>query len=360
MRVVLFVLVLTLNTIVVNAQSQTEWSRVYTFDESTIDMNTSIVTSISKDISRVRFRWTFNEPQSSDGTKYQSQLEVMEFNCSLKRYRPYHFTFFDSVGNIVRINDSPGEWRNVLLDSMTEKLFVPACDLIERKTGPHPSPREEKLQREKVALFAHGFEQQLERTKDFKPLIDRFFVTNYLTGYLQDQHTNWFMNLDRAVASKLSRQELQRFYVAQMNASYLSSLYLVSQLVSEPEDAGSAQKLIPPNVRQLVSNHSYTTRYKPENNIDSVEGLRSYTDLLERISLLMRAHVRRVKAAQSEEWRGMLEESNLYTPKVRVCSEDCLGLPAGTKLFEVNVPVFRLQVAEIRGNLKVISAITRF
>ena len=70
--------------ITVSAQSLPEWYRVYTFDESTIEMNTSLVTSLSKDVSRVRFRWTFNEPQSLDATpeiKYLSQLEVMEFNC---------------------------------------------------------------------------------------------------------------------------------------------------------------------------------------------------------------------------------------------------------------------------------------
>src|SRR5262249_42306393 len=146
--------------------------------------------------SRVRFRWTFNEPQSLGGTpetRYRSQLEVMEFNCSLKRYRPYHVTFFDAAGNIVRINDSPGEWHSVYHDSMAEKLFVPGCALIEKKTRPRSDPPVEKLQLEKVASFAYAFAQNLEKTKDIKPLVDRFFVTNYLTGYLQDQDTNWFM-----------------------------------------------------------------------------------------------------------------------------------------------------------------------
>ena len=359
MRVILLVFVLSLNAIIVNAQSLPEWYRVYTFDESTIEMNTSIVTSISKDVSRVRFRWKFNEPQLADGTKYQSQLEVMEFNCARKTYRPYHLTFFDSVGNIVRINDSPGEWRSAL-GGMSEKLFDAGCDLIAKKTQPRPAAPIEERQRDKVELFAYAFAQQLEKTKDIKPLVDRFFVTNYLTGYLQDQDTNWFINFDREVAAKLTRAELQRLYVAQMNATYLSSLYLISQLVSEPKDAASAQELLPPNVRQLVKNHAYTTRYKNEDNIDSVERLRSYTDLLERLSSLMRVHVRRVRAAQSEEWREMLEEPELGMPKVRVCTENCLGLPAGTKFFEVNVPVFRLKVAEIRGNLKVISATSRF
>jgi len=358
----LFVIVLTLHTIALNAQSLPEWYRVYTFDESTIEMNTSLVTSISKDVSRVRFRWTFNEPQSLGGApeiRYRSQLEVMEFNCTLKSFRPYHYTFFDSAGKIVRINDSPGEWRRVRVGSMTEKLFVPGCDLIEKKI--HPAfPPDEKARRDKVALFAYAFAQDLEKTKDFKPLINRFFVTDYLARYLQDQHTNWFMNLDRDVASEVSRQELQRFYVAQVNAGYLSSLYLISQLKSEPEDAASAQKLLPLDVQQLIKNHRYTIRYREGETIDTVERMRSYTDLLERISSLMREHVRRVRVAQSKEWRAMLEDWDLYIPTVEVCTETCLGLPAGTKLFEVNVPVFRLKVAEIGGNLKVVSAISFF
>jgi hypothetical protein len=352
MRVVLFTIVLTLNSIAVKAQS--EWNRVYTFDESMIEMNTSLVTSISKDVSRVRFRWTFNEPQSLSGTpvtRYQSQLEVMEVNCSLKRFRRYHLTFFDAAGTIVRINDSPGEWRRAPIGSMTEKLFASGCELIEKKTRPAHSA-EENLQLQKVASFAHAFAHDLERKKDFKPLIDRFFVSDYLAGYLQDQDTNLFMNLDRDVASKLSRQELQRFYVAQMNAGYLSSLYLISQLKSE--DEASAQNLLPLDVRQLIKNHDLGER------IDTVERMQSYTDLLERISSLMRVHVRRTRATQSEEWQTMQSYWSLYQPVVNVCTTNCLGLPAGTTLFEVNVPVFRLKMAEIGGNLKVVSAISRF
>ena len=369
MRVALFVVVLWLYPLTLTAQSLPEWYRVYTFDESTIEMNTSLVTLISKDVSRVRFRWTFDQPQLLDGLskeKYQSLLEVMEFNCSLKQYRPYHFTFYDSAGNIVRIDDSPGKWRTVTA-SMIEKLFVPGCELIRKKTEVKPRLVEE-VQLEKVALFANDFAQLLEKTKDFKPLVDRFFVANYLDGYLRDQQTNWFLNLNRDTAAALSRQELQRFYVALMNAGYLSSLYLISQLSSDADEPASEEKLLPPDVLHLIRNHRYTAKYKIREgdydllgeNIDSVERLRSYTDLLEQLSSLMRTHLKRVSATESKEWHAMLKDWDLYQPKVRVCARDCLGLPKGTKLFEVNVPVFHLQVAEVSGSLKVVTAITCF
>ena len=158
MRVAVFVVILWLYPLTLIAQSVPEWYRVYTFDDSTIEMNTSVVTSISKDVTRVRFRWTFDQPQLLDGLpkeKYQSQLEVMEFNCSVKQYRPFHFTFYDSAGNIVRIDDSPGKWRPVTPGSMIEKLFVPGCELIKRKTEVKPK-LEEEAQLEKVTLFAFG------------------------------------------------------------------------------------------------------------------------------------------------------------------------------------------------------------
>jgi len=363
MRVVLFVCVLWLYSPALTAQVP-EWDRVYTFDESTIEMNTSLVTLISKDVSRVRFRWNFDQPQVLAGLpkeKYQSQLEVMEFNCSSNQYRSYHSTYFDAAGNIVRINDVPGNWRAVAPGSMIEKLFVPGCKLIKSKTNPKPT---EEAQLEKVALFAHDVAQFLEKTNDFKPLIDRFFVANYLDGYLRDRKTNWFLNLNRDTAAALNRQELQRYYVALMNAGYLMSLYVISHVPAD-SDPTPSQKLLPSDVLQLYRNHPFMAHYRrrddlSDDNITTTEQLRSYTDLLEKLSLLMRNHVTRIRATQSEAWQEMLENWHLYQPKVRVCAENCFGLPDGTKFFEVSIPVFELQVAEVSGGLKIVTAISRF
>ncbi|HET6862553.1 MAG TPA: hypothetical protein VFH91_05880, partial [Pyrinomonadaceae bacterium] len=41
---------------------------------------------------------------------------------------------------------------------------------------------------------------------------------------------------------------------------------------------------------------------------------------------------------------------------IKDCSKSCLGLPAGTKLYEVDVPAFHLQLAEIEGEMKIVSA----
>jgi hypothetical protein len=357
-----------------------EWYRVYTFDESIIEMNTAQVTFGGKDIGRVRFRWTFDQPEALIGEpqlKYKSRLEVMEFNCSQRRYRLYDLTFYDAAGKVIRSQEMnpPVEWRAVTFGSVMEKLFAPACELIEKRAHPpvvSPIKSSDATESEKVAKYALSFSQSLVQTKDFKPIIEKFFAADFLNGYLHANDTNWFLNLDRNTAAKLSLVELQRFYVALLNANYLSSLYLISQYPSESDSPVPDEKLLPPDVVQLVKDHPYTANYKRKagnydylaENIDRVERLRSYTDLLEKIAALMRKHVINARAERSKEYTSMLEDWDwkfeLYQPKVRICAVDCLGLPRGTRLFEVNVPVFRLQLAEIRGQLKIISAIDYF
>jgi hypothetical protein len=375
MRLIFLPFLLLLTSTSVTAQHSPEWYRVYTFDESIIEMNTSLVTFISKDVTRVRFRWTFDRPETLSGEpqmKYKSRLEVMEFNCSLQRYRPYHLTYFDSAGNIVHLEENQlGEWSTVTSGSMIQKLFAPACELIKQKTR-SPVESADEVELAKAARYALSFSQHLEQAKDFKPIIEKFFMVNYLNGYLHDKNTNWFLNLNRDTAARVSRGELQRFYVALMNTGYLGCLYAISQYPADSDEPVADERLVPSDVLQLIRNHAYTAAYKSQEGnydflaekIDSVERLRSYTDLLEKLGSLMRKHVIRTAAEHSKAYQAMLEDwhwtFDLYQPRVRICVRNCLGLPNGTKLFEVNVPVFRLQLAQIKGNLRIVSVVSSF
>lgn len=328
-------------------------------------MNTLLVTRISKDITRVRFRWTFTQPQQLNETlRYQSKLEVKEFNCLEKRARTYHVTFLSARGEIVYIDDRPGEWRVATSSGMLEKMFVAACELVKNKTRPINTVQSE-LELQRVGKYAYEVAQQLERTKDFEPIINRFFVNNYLNRYLQDEDTNWFLPLDRATARRATPQELQRFYVAFMNAVYVSSLYLIERTPSDFHERASfdeLKRLVTPDVLETIDHHPYTIANKKDNydflgeKIDDVEQLRGYTSLLEAIVTVMRKHISRTGTAHSKQYDDIAETWNLYQPKVMICEESCLGLPPGTKLFDVNIPLFRLQITETEGQLRVVSA----
>ena len=352
------------------AQRQSsEWQRVYTFDDSIIEMNTANVI-IGGHIARVRFRWTFDQPQVIDGQsqlKYNSRLEVIEFNCTDQRFRPYETALLDLAGTPIRHErtDPQAKWRTTS-GIMMDKLMASACELMKRKLDPPAS--QEEIESQRVAKYAFSLSQRLEQAKDLKPIVEKFFVHDYLNRYLSDRKSNWFWNLNRETAARATRPELQRFYVALLNTGYLNCQYYVSQYVYAAGGSFPEEKLIPADIIELLESHPYTARYKGKEdsydylaeNIDSIERLRSYTDLLEKVSVMMRAHVVATNAEHSKEYQSILEDWNLYLPKARTCDTECLGLPKGTRLFEVNVPVFRLQIAEIKGQLRVVSATDLF
>ena len=152
---------------------------------------------------------------------------------------------------------------------------------------------------------------------------------------------------------------------------YLSTLYSISYY-HPPADEIPTKRLVPPDLLEVIRRHPYTASYGKRNqsfnylaeNIDSLARLRSYTDLLEKMDEYLLTYVKHMKPASSVGYQSVVEnwddQHRLYEPRVRVCSQECLGMPKGTRLFEVKVPVFELQLAEINGKLHVVSARTYF
>lgn len=371
MKALFLLVVLFSSSTLIVAQKLPEWYRVYTFDESMIEMNTSNLIT-GGDIGRVTFRWTLDRPETlkrAPQLKYKSRLETIEFKCLDQRYRYYEVSLVDSAGKTIRsqLMSPPYEWREIRWGSVIATMSIPACELITRKLDPEETKRklDEANDSDKVVIFARSIKDALERSKDFKPIIENYFAADFINRYLDDTDTNWFYNLNRETASRASRAELQRFYTAQLNAGYLTALYFISQspadAKSSSDDSVQKARLVPADIYQLLNDHPYTLAYKAKEgsydylaeNIDSVERMRSYTDLLEKIAELMRRHVTRVQADRSAEYKNMLEDSDI---EPRICSDECFGLPQGTKLYQFSLPLLHLQFAEIAGKLKVVSA----
>lgn len=183
-----------------------------------------------------------------------------------------------------------------------------------------------------------------------------------MSGCLQDGKTNWLAPLERETAARAAREDLRRFHVAVLNAAYLGSTYAVAKHFASHSEPMPDSELIPPDLIRLIELHPYTAAHRgPEGGyeflaerIDGVERLRSYTDLLERAGVLLPRHA--AGATQSKEQRVSLSEAfEIGEPAMEVCAKKCLGLPAGTKLFRVNVRAFQLQLTEVDGEMKVVS-----
>lgn len=351
------------------AQTPSPWTRVYTFDDSVIEMDAASVI-VGGDIARARFRWTFDSPQrvaAGSRETYKHRFETFEFNCKDKRYRIYDYELRDETGRQVSqsAGNKPGPWREVSFATMIERLFIPACETFKQETQP-ASTKIETDEQLHLGRFVLAFWEELEKSKDFKTLVRKFFAADYLNRYLTDQQTNWFFNVHRDTIAKASRDDLERFYVALMNTSYLGSMYFLSQHHHMAKLSLPESSLVPAEMLEIVDAHPYTARYRNgrqgydylNERIDSVEKLQSYTDLLEKISLSLRNRVNNLEARDLNEYHKVLceSEANTYCPLVELCGTECLGTPVGTKVFEVTLSVFRLRIAKVKGSLKVISA----
>ncbi len=138
-RILIGALVVLLSSAATAAQEKEKWERVYTLEDATIAMNATKVLFTDAGTARVEFRWNFSKPQTLDAsseTKYKVRLEVIEFNCSRRRYRLTAFTLFDAKGKSVfskELDESEMEWKSVKAGGMMERLLGPACQLIEEK-----------------------------------------------------------------------------------------------------------------------------------------------------------------------------------------------------------------------------------
>ena len=117
------------------SQPLPEWFRVYTYDDSIIELNTNYVMFSNRKIERVRFRWSFQTPQLLNGKsdiKYQSIVQEVQFDCQNKMYRLYIVQWFDAEGNVVATENKkePEELREIQFGSTMDKLYPQACRLI--------------------------------------------------------------------------------------------------------------------------------------------------------------------------------------------------------------------------------------
>ena len=118
------------------SQTLPEWYRVFTFDDkSTVELNTDYVMFSTDKTGRVRFRWTYVNPQdlgSENPLKYQSRISEYEFDCLNNRVRLRNDRLFATDGKLISSEDidRADEWRGMDYSNTMKKLNGPACKLI--------------------------------------------------------------------------------------------------------------------------------------------------------------------------------------------------------------------------------------
>jgi hypothetical protein len=125
-RVILFAVVFASASLCLHAQPREKWKRVYTDEESVIDVNVSTLKLEANYLLRVDFRTKLSKPENiarDQGAKYKSRIETIRFKLNENRYRVCETTWFDSNGAKLQSSTSTGEdWRVVKQGAVMEKL----------------------------------------------------------------------------------------------------------------------------------------------------------------------------------------------------------------------------------------------
>ena len=116
------------------AQTKDKWERVYTGEESVIDINAANLKFEPDYILRVQFRTILSHPETLPGTsgaKYKTRLEVLDFKTNQRQYRMFETTLLDTKGNELQSYSTSDlrKWRVIKEGGVTEKLFNAAYAL---------------------------------------------------------------------------------------------------------------------------------------------------------------------------------------------------------------------------------------
>ena len=111
-----------------------EWQRVYTGEDSVIDVSIASLTFDMERILSVRFRTVLKKTESFKGTpetKYKRRFENVEFKLPSGQYRYREISLLDSAGKTVW-SDEPNprqEWKALKEGGMMRRLFEAARQL---------------------------------------------------------------------------------------------------------------------------------------------------------------------------------------------------------------------------------------
>jgi hypothetical protein len=253
---------------------------------------------------------------------------------------------------------------------MPARYLSVACGVIARPNAPPLVDRQEVARQRQAAALAANFWRSLVRTRDMTPLLDQYFADDFTDRMLGESDTEWLGKLSPQTATQLSPEGLRRYYAAVINAQFLGTILVIEKSNAGADPTAPAEQVISPSLISFVDRQPYAAKYRTAPNdyaylgetIDNVERARGYTELLENTNGLLRRQLGRNLPAHFLEYSEEPADAWNYTrwdftPDVRVCEKACFGLPAGTRLYVTDVPLVKLQMANIDGRQRIVSAV---
>jgi hypothetical protein len=245
-------------------------------------------------------------------------------------------------------------------------------------TGAAQSNSEKITEKDKreVNRVAHRFSDRLIQQKDLGLLLTEFFAPNFIERSLSNKSRAWTLLIKREFAGSRKPRELRRYFIAENNWLFLFMLHHYSRFTVN-EDAPPISQTIPADIKVIAEKFdprfAETLRYDEadddsdddfdanEARINSPEGFPKYLRMLESLGSAMKRHANKAKAGKTRVWREsvsyLAKQYDYFEPWMSKCSEeDCFGMPRGSNIYRVNIPLLQLFLIKLNGKMKVVFA----
>jgi hypothetical protein len=246
----------------------------------------------------------------------------------------------------------------------TKISFIVALLIVSLAVGSSTAKQDQSTvtdqEQKEVQEFAKRFVARLLKTRDIRPLIAEFFLTDFTAVPKQD----FYEKVSPGLYAKLTKNERIRLFVAQENLGYIITLDVMTQV--EATDGLPFQRIVPVAVARKLSrsrlvegNAKFTTRKE----------LLKELNRLERAILEARPFLKQKNLEQSDAFLRKLStlerDAHLgYRVRASVIDEDLkrefgfARFAAGQKMFSVDTPILiELIVAKDAGKFKILTLV---
>jgi hypothetical protein len=225
----------------------------------------------------------------------------------------------------------------------------------------------------RVNAIAHKFADRMFVTKNIEPLINEFFVKDFIKRGLTNPKDSWDgAMIEGKLARQLPERDLRRFFIAERNWYFLLQIYLCS-IASALDDDGEIKWAKNEDCVRLLSllkkdpNMKFSTAEFSDDELEREFPVRTKEKFLsllrsfERFVPIIKRHVISTKAGTTDQWKETMDywtkRFNYYHPSALNDDDDPrYGTQPQTRRFTVNVPSFTLVLIKLRGKIKIVDA----
>lgn len=215
------------------------------------------------------------------------------------------------------------------------------------------------VEEQQVNIFVKSFSTRISRTRDLTPYLTTPAAKIILHTVFEDGET-----LSPELLARTRQEDLERFYVAMINLSYLSELYVYSRVYLKNGGLREVphEQQYPLHVYQSLRRNETVAAWwvhdSSQEPLKTIDQLRGLTNSFERAAAMMRTHFNAHPPEQTRMYRTNLSwlKPQLRPLRVTHCDskEGCAGFPIHSQFIDVELPLLSLMLVRMEGKLQVL------